>query len=94
MTFRIDIKSLIVGLLVGLTAIFVLGATSGSNEGVYQLSMAAVSGTDVSEAYIVYGRMHTRTGKIETWKYLLHTDKVIPHLGDNKRILLGPDSGN
>ena len=94
MVFRIDIKSLIVGLLVGLAAIFVLGAASGGNEGVYQFSMAAVGGTDTSQAYVVYGRMHTGTGKIETWKYLLHTNKVIPHLRDNTAILLGPDSGN
>jgi len=94
MTFRVDVKSLILGLLVGLAVIFVLGAASDSNEGVYQLSMAAVSGTDVSEAYVVYGRMHTGTGKIETWKYMLHTNKVVPHLGDNTRILLGPDLGN
>lgn len=94
MAFRIDIKSLIVGLLIGLAAIFVLGAASGGNEGVYQFSMAAVSGTDVSQDYVVYGRMHTGTGKIETWKYLLLTNKAIPHRGDNTSILLGPDSGD
>lgn len=92
MVFRIDTKSLIVGLLVGFAAILVLGAASGSKEGVYQFSMAAVSGTDASQAYVVYGRMHTGTGKIETWKYLLHANKAIPHRGDNTNILLWPDS--
>jgi hypothetical protein len=94
MTFKMDIKSLIVGLVVGLVAIIVMGATSGNPEDAYQLSMAAVSGTDVSGAYVVYARMHTGSGKIETWKYMLHTNDAIPHLGNNTRKLLGPTSGD
>lgn len=94
MVFRIDIKSLIVGLLVGLAAMFVMGAASGSNKAVYQFRMAAVSRTDGTDSYVVYGRMHTGTGKIDTWRYVLRTNKVIPHRGDNPGILLGPDSGD
>ena len=91
MTFRIDIKSLIVGLIIGLVAIFVLGATSSKatssrNEGVYQLSMTAVNDT------VIYGRMHTGTGRIETWRHLLLNKKAIPYSADNMRFLLGPDS--
>jgi len=94
MVFRIDIKSLIVGLLIGLAVIFVLGAASGSNKGVYQFRMAAFSRTDASDAYVVYGRMHTGTGKIEAWRYSLRTSKVIPPPGDNPSVLIAPDSGN
>ncbi len=43
MAYKINIKSLIIGLLIGLVALSVLGATSGENKGVYQLSMAAGS---------------------------------------------------
>lgn len=86
MTFRIDIKSLIVGLLVGLVAVLVLGATSSRSEGVYQLSMTAHKGV------VIYGRMHTGTGRIETWKHLVES-KAIRHIGDNDRFLLGPTSG-
>jgi len=77
MTFRIEIKSLIVGLLVGFVAIFVLGATSSRNEGVYQLSMTSFGET------VIYGRVNTRMGRIETWSHSLHNTKAIPHLGDN-----------
>ena len=77
MTFRIDIKSFIVGLLVGLVAIFALGSTSSRNEGVYQLSMTSFNDT------VIYGRVNTGTGRIETWSHSLHNTKAIPHLGDN-----------
>ena len=83
---RCSIKSFIVGLLVGLVAIFILGATSSGNEGVYQLSMTAQRGV------VIYGRVHTGTGKIETWKFRVES-KAIPLLGDNPRMLHGPDSG-
>jgi len=85
MTYKIDIKSLIIGLLVGLVALFVLGATSGRNEGAYRLSMAS------SGEYVIYGRIHTGTGEVETWKYMI-LSKAVPHLGDNKKILLGPNT--
>jgi hypothetical protein len=86
MTFKVDTKSLIVGLLVGLVALSVLGAASARNEGVYQLSMAANS------IYVIYGRIHTGTGKIETWKYQMGATRAVPHMRDDARILLGPDA--
>jgi hypothetical protein len=90
MAYKIDIKSLIIGLLAGIVMLLVLGAASGRNEGIYQLSMAASHETASGGEYVIYGRIHTGTGKIETWKYMLHTNNAVPHLGDNTRILLGP----
>jgi len=91
MACKIDTKSLIIGLLFGLVALLVLGASSGENNGIYQLSMAAVRDeTAGSSQYVIYGRIHTGTGKIETWKYMLHTNNAIPHLGSNTEILFGP----
>lgn len=90
MAYKIDIKSLIIGLLVGLVALLVLGATSGRNAGIYQLSMAAVRSEAAGGGeYVIYGRIHMGTGKVETWKYMLYTNNAVPHLGDNTRILLG-----
>ena len=88
MTFKIDIKSLIIGLLAGLVVFSIMGAASSRNPGVYQLSMAA------NEYYVIYGRIHTVTGKIETWKYMINTNDAVPHLGDNTKILLGPGEKN
>ena len=95
MAYKIDIKSLIIGLLAGVIVLLVLGAASGRNEGTYQLSMAAVrSEAAGGSEYVIYGRIHTGTGKIETWKYMLHTNNAVPHLGNNTRILLGPEDKN
>ena len=95
MVYKIDIKSLIIGLLIGLVALLALGATSGENKGIYQLSMAAGSSSVGSTArgtgYVIYGRMHTGTGKIETWKYSIGTHQAIPYLRGDTKILLGPD---
>ena len=93
MVIKIDMKSLIMCLFVGLTALLLLGATSGEKQGIYQLSMAAGSSnnSDSSSGYIIYGRIHTGTGKIETWKYLIGTNRAVPYLRDNTTILLGPD---
>ena len=85
MILNLNGKSLIVGLVVGLATVFMLGAVSSRNEGVYQLSMTA------NASYVVYGRIHTGTGRVETWKYLIGTHKAVPHLGDDTTILLGPD---
>ena len=68
MAFKIDIKSLIIGLLIGLVVLLALGATSGRNEGYYRLSMASDD-----KFYAIYGRIHTGTGKVETWKYPIHS---------------------
>ena len=84
MTFRIDIKSLIVGLLVGFVAVFVLGATTSRNEGVYKLSMAA------NEDFVFYGRVHTGTGRIETQRILVNSTSF-PLLDDDREFLLGPE---
>jgi hypothetical protein len=93
MAHKIDIKSLIIGLLVGLVALLALGATSGENKGIYQLSMTAGSSNNSASSsnYVIYGRIHTGTGKIETWKYMIGAHKAVPYLRDNKTILLGPD---
>jgi hypothetical protein len=86
MIIRLNIKSLVVGLLVGLVAVCLFGAASSRNEGVYQLSMTA------DNDYVIYGRIHTGTGKVETWKYLINNQVTVPHLGDKKDILLGIDA--
>ncbi len=92
MACKIDIKSLIIGLLVGLIALSVLGATLAET-GTYQLSMAA-SRTVSDHGYVIYGRIHTGTGKVETWKYQIGNSKAVPHPGNNTRILLGPINKN
>jgi len=94
MAYKIDIKSLIIGLLAGVVVLLVLGAASGRNQGTYQLSMAASGETASGSEYVIYGRIHTGTGKIETWKYMLLTNNAVPHLGDNTKILLGPKDKN
>ena len=86
MTSKINYRGLVVGLLIGLVVAFVLGAVSASNGGSYQLSMAA------NDDYVIYGRIHTGTGKVETWKYLIGNHGVVPHKGDNAEVLLRPDS--
>lgn len=91
MAYKIDIKCLIIGLLAGIIVLLVLGAASGRNEGTYQLSIAAVrSEAAGGSEYVIYGRIHTGTGKIETWKYMLNS-RIVPHLGNDERILLGPE---
>lgn len=86
MAFKIDIKSLIMGLLIGVIVLLVLGATSDrNNEGNYRLSIAA------SDKHVIYGRIHIGTGKVETWKYL-KSSSAVPNLGDDKRILLEPNT--
>ena len=85
MSLKLNVKSLLVGLLAGCIAVCLFGAASSGNASIYQLSMAA------NENYVVYGRIHTGTGKVETWKYLIGTQKAVPHLGDNIRILSEPD---
>ena len=84
MTVRIDAKSLVIGLLVGCALILVLGAASDREEGRYQLSMSA------NDDYVVYGRIDTATGQIETWKYAISNGPV-RHLGKDTDILRGKD---
>ncbi len=78
---RIDTKSLLLGLAIGVVAALGLGAVSKPTQaGPYQLCMAA------NEHYVFYGRMHTATGRIETWRYF--TSRV-PSQSD-EQILLKP----
>jgi len=64
MVLKIDTKSLLLGLAIGAVAALCLGAVSRpSKVEPYQLCMAA------NEKYVFYGRIHTSTGRIETWRY-------------------------
>jgi hypothetical protein len=86
MAYKIDIKSFIIGLLVGIVVLLALGATSGKDiEGKYRLSMAA------SDTHVFYGRIHIGTGKVETWKYLKRSNAV-PNRGDDNKILFEPNT--
>jgi len=89
MALKIDAKSLLVGVVIGLAVILAVGAVRNpgnlvpSNvEGTeqYQLTMAA------NETHVFYGRMHTGTGQIETWRYVA---SLVPSIRDEK-ILLQP----
>ena len=68
MASTIDTRSLFIGLLLGLILPFALGAGSGG--GNYRLSMAA------SDDWVIYGRLNTVTGEVETWTYMLHSDEI------------------
>ena len=65
MAKKIDVRSLVIGFLIGLFALMVLGATSEKDRGAYQLSIASSGQTDTGGHYVIYGRIHTGTGKIE-----------------------------
>lgn len=68
MALKIDTKSLFIGLLAALVLLLALGA--GGNGGKFRLSMAA------SGNYVVYGKIDTLTGEVETWKYVLHSPEI------------------
>lgn len=86
MAFKIDVKSLIIGLLAGIVVLLALGASSGKNiEGNYRLSMAA------NDTQVFYGKIHIGTGKVETWKYVRNSN-AIPSRGDDNRILFEPNT--
>ncbi len=81
MALKIEAKSLLVGVVIGLVVILAAGAVHNpGNAGQYQLTMAA------NETYVFYGRMHTGTGQIETWR---HVTSAVPSIRD-ERILLKP----
>jgi len=81
MTLKIDAKSLLMGVVIGLALILAVGAVHNpGNSGQYQLTMAA------NETHVFYGRMHTGTGQIETWRYVT---SAVPSIRDEK-ILLQP----
>ena len=78
MNVKLDIRSSLLGLLIGVAFILVLGAASGPKEEVYQLSMAA------NEDYVFFGRMHTASGKVEMWKYRSYANQAVPVNEDKK----------
>ena len=64
MSLKVDIKSLLLGLVIGIIAILVLGAGSrGNNTGKHQVSIATGIRGDV-----IYAKIDTSTGEIETWQ--------------------------
>lgn len=63
MTLKVDIKSMALGLVIGIIALLAIGAGSrGSSTGQYQVSIAA----GVRDVF--YAKIHTGTGEIETWQ--------------------------
>lgn len=64
MTFKkVDIKSLVLGLVIGILALLAIGAASrGKSIGQYQVSLSA----NVRDVF--YAKIDTGTGEIETWK--------------------------
>jgi hypothetical protein len=63
MTPKVDIKSLVLGFVIGIIALLAIGAaTRGSSAGQYQVSVAA----NVRDVF--YAKIHTGTGEIETWQ--------------------------
>ena len=78
MKMKCDLYSFILGLLIGVTMVCVFGAAAGPNDEVYQLSLAA------NEDYVFFGRIHSVSGKIETWKYRSHANHVVPLHGDKR----------
>jgi len=81
MSLKIDAKSLFLGVVIGLAVILAVGAVHNpGNSEQYQLTMAA------NETHVFYGRINTRTGQIETWRYVA---SLVPGMRDEK-ILLQP----
>lgn len=63
MALRIDIRSLVLGLAVGVVVLLALGARGdGGGTGKYQVAIAA--GTKG----VFYVKVNTETGKMETWR--------------------------
>jgi hypothetical protein len=84
MKSKVHVRGCVVGLIVGLAVFVAFGAvTSTGRWGPYQLSMAA------NDTYVFYGRIHTGTGHIETWRYVTHSTAVSRPSDD--RILREPN---
>lgn len=63
MMLKVDIKSMALGLVIGIIALLAIGAASrGNNTGQYQVIIAA----GVRDVF--YAKIHTGTGEIETWR--------------------------
>lgn len=81
MVERADAKNLLLGLIIGVSAVLGLGAVlRPADVGPYRLCMAA------NENYVFYARMHTGTGQVETWRYFVSR---VPSQSDEE-ILLKP----
>ena len=64
MTLKVDLKSLVLGLIIGIIAILAVGAASrGINAGKHQVSIATGVRGDV-----IFAKIDTSTGEIETWQ--------------------------
>jgi hypothetical protein len=83
MTAKVDSRSLIIGAFLAITVFLVLGAVPASNKSVYQLSMTAIDGD------VVFARMHTGTGRMETWRCSNTNASLIPRRG-NRREFINP----
>ena len=68
MASTIDTRSLLIGLLLALLLLLALGA--GGRQSEYRLSMAA------SDNWVIYGRINTLTGEVDTWTYMLHSNEI------------------
>ena len=76
MTLKIDLKSALVGLAVGLAVLLVLGAgSSGKDAETYRLDVISVGDE------VVYARTNTSTGQVETWRYRV---TQVPYYIDGK----------
>jgi len=69
MKVQIDVKSIVIGLLIGVAVLLALGAAGGESRlapgpaGTYQLEVISI------ENQVYYTRINTATGAVETWKY-------------------------
>jgi hypothetical protein len=63
MTFKVNIKNLVLGIVIGIVVLLTVGAVSrNNNPGQYQVSIAA------NARNVFYAKIHTGTGEIETWQ--------------------------
>ncbi len=63
MMFKVDIKSLMLGLVIGIIALLAIGAASrGNSAGKYRVSITA----NVRDVF--YAKINTISGEIETWQ--------------------------
>jgi hypothetical protein len=66
MTVRIDLKSALIGLLVGVFVLLVLGTGfAGRDVETYKLNVISVGDE------VVFTRTNTTTGQVEMWRYLV-----------------------
>jgi hypothetical protein len=69
MKLQIDVKSIVIGLFIGVVVLLVLGAAGGESRlpagpaGTYQLEVISL------DNQVYYSRINTGTGAVETWKY-------------------------